>query len=236
MTGFSRRIVFFDAGYGRALSFLTGKAGGLTCDLGNFIVASLAEILRCPLHPDSSDTMSSLGSYKLRCNICGSTYPLSHGIIDMLGPSEQMTPFLESESHQWDRHAPIYDEHRTVDLIYMNCVRAGILALRRESGDMILDAGCGTGVGTRMLHDSTISIVALDLSFRSLKHLREAVSLPEVHCVRADISKLPFPAKVFDRLICANTIQHIPSWNLRRACVNEFARVVKTGGTVVVTV
>jgi hypothetical protein len=49
------------------------------------------------------------------------------------------------------------------------------------------------------------------------------------------VTRLPYAAGAFDRALCANTVQHLPTAALRRRCVAELARVTRRGGRVVVT-
>jgi ubiquinone/menaquinone biosynthesis C-methylase UbiE/uncharacterized protein YbaR (Trm112 family) len=206
------------------------------------------EPLRCPQHPDegrlaaqegrqgSSGATDCVGT--LKCLACGRVYPVMRGIVDMLEPlppTDLARAYLEAESQQWDQHASQYDARRSQDVSYLSCLRAGLRSLQARTGDLILDAGCGTGMGTRMLHHAGISTVALDLSMASLERLSTHMTTSGIRYVRANICRLPFASKVFDRLICANTLQHLPAWDLRQRCVEQFARVVKPAGTVVVT-
>ncbi|MEN6448847.1 MAG: methyltransferase domain-containing protein, partial [Thermoguttaceae bacterium] len=205
------------------------------------------QILRCPRHPDRGHLRvshaggTSRGAApsegRLECGECGLVFPVVRGVIDMVSPLllNDPTPFLQNESRQWDEHASRYDEARLKDVTYMSCIRAGLRALGPRRGEWVLDAGCGTGLGTRLLDRTGVSTIALDLSLASLERLLANLPQPGVPCVRADISRLPFANDVFDRLICANTLQHVPTWDLRRRCIEQFARVVRPGGTVVVT-
>lgn len=206
------------------------------------------DLLRCPQHPDDGKLdfrevgvgsgLLANSKHELKCLACGLVYPVMHGIVDMLEPlpESDSTAFLEMEARQWDEHASSYDEARSNDIYYFNCLRAGLRALHPNPGDLILDAGCGTGMGTRLLHRQGFSTVALDLSLKSLEHLSRQMRVPGISFVRADICKLPFASKVFDKLICANLLQHLPDLELRKKCVEQLARVVKPAGTVVVTV
>jgi ubiquinone/menaquinone biosynthesis C-methylase UbiE/uncharacterized protein YbaR (Trm112 family) len=211
------------------------------------MIPSFLDLLRCPQHPDDGrldmremDAGSGLladGKRELKCLACGLVYPVVHGVVDMLEPLPKLesTAFLEAEARQWDEHTSSYDKARSNDIYYFNCIRAGLRALNPQTEDLILDAGCGTGMGTRLLHRQGLSTVALDLSLKSLEHLSRHVKVPGISFVRADICKLPFASKVFDKIICANLLQHLPNWEQRKKCVEQLARVVKPAGTVVMT-
>ncbi len=78
--------------------------------------------------------------------------------------------------------------------------------------------------------------VALDLSLDSLRHLQNAVAGSQVATVRGSVDRLPFGDATFDRVLCANTLQHLPTEKKRRRALHEFARVARAGARVVVTV
>jgi SAM-dependent methyltransferase len=139
-----------------------------------------------------------------------------------------------SESRAWDRLAPHYDR-RAADLVYAAAVDAAVRALAARPGDCVLDAGCGTGLPLRQYLCPGLRAVALDLSAATLGRLRAALGSPAVEYVRGDVTRLPFAAGAFDRSLCANTVQHLPTAALRRRCVAELARVTRPGGRVVVT-
>ena len=52
-------------------------------------------------------------------------------------------------------------------------------------------------------------------------------------CANGDATRLPFPDGVFDRVIAAEVLEHIPADG---AAIAELARVLKPGGTMAVTV
>ena len=84
----------------------------------------------------------------------------------------------------------------------------GELGLR--NGDLILDAGCGTGLVTKWLVERVAPngwVVGIDISS---KHLRDAKNTAEVaSIVQADISALPFRRTLFDWVWISNTANHL---------------------------
>jgi SAM-dependent methyltransferase len=144
--------------------------------------------------------------------------------------------YLRNEAHQWDEQADHYDYPRIRDPIYMAGIEAAVRALAPQAGDHILDAGCGTGLTIARYADSTVRIVAADISIESLKQVLRRVRSPTVVCLQADLTTLPFATDVFDKVLCANAIQHLPTRELRQQAVRELCRVVRPDGKVVITV
>jgi SAM-dependent methyltransferase len=203
----------------------------------------LLAALRCPLHPHHGALapVRPLGcpgepavARVLRCRYCHRTYPARDGIPDMLSPAGCPDHVRAPEEAQWDGQAARYDEGRLRDPVYMAGVEAAARALAPRAGELVLDAACGTGLTARVYARRGLRVVALDLSLGSLARL-QAARLPGVRPVRADLGALPFADGTFDRVLCANAIQHMPDEGLRQAWVRELARVARPGGRVVVT-
>lgn len=141
--------------------------------------------------------------------------------------------YLRNETGQWDAETDHYETERSRDSIYMACVNAAARAIKAGTGDRILDAGCGTGMVTRQYAKSGIGVTALDLSQKSLAYVRSNVGVRSV--VAGDLSNMPFANEQFNKAICANTLQHLPSHDLRSRSVAELSRVTARNGMVVIT-
>jgi SAM-dependent methyltransferase len=153
----------------------------------------------------------------------------------MVLPTGKSRSYLEAETRQWDAHAPRYEDRRGQDPYYMAAVAAGARALAARPGELILDAGCGTGLSVRRYVRAGVRVVALDLSLQSLRLLRRTVR-GSVAPVRGDLLRLPFADGTFDRVVCGNAVNQIPGDEFRRQAVAELARVARPGARVVVTV
>jgi ubiquinone/menaquinone biosynthesis C-methylase UbiE len=149
----------------------------------------------------------------------------------------QTGDWLESEALQWDNHANEYDASRQKDLVYMAGVDAAVAALAPCSDELVLDAGCGTGLSICQMLNTQARFVAMDLSINSLRYMRckSIVACEQVTPIRGDLTSLPFQNEVFDKVLCANTLQHVPTPFLRDRCMAELRRVAKPGTRVVVS-
>ncbi|WP_410654888.1 class I SAM-dependent methyltransferase [Amycolatopsis sp. lyj-112] len=110
-------------------------------------------------------------------------------------------------------------------------------------GDRVLDLGCGDGRHAYEAYKRGADVVAADLDDTALKHVRDMFSTiadageapisTSALAVRADALRLPFPDKAFNRVIVAETLEHIHS---DRAVLAEVSRVLSPGGLAVATV
>jgi SAM-dependent methyltransferase len=137
-----------------------------------------------------------------------------------------------SQPSSWDAAADTYDAERAHDRIYHACIRAAHQAIDRARPVRILDVGCGTGLATQPLCRSGRTVIGSDYSLRSLQN----ATRKGLHFITAaDVRALPFPDACVDAVLCANALQHLTPEDQPRA-IAELRRVVRPGGTLVVTV
>jgi len=137
-----------------------------------------------------------------------------------------------------DRHVvkDAYDEMATV---YAERVVSGsspgppepVRRFRDELGpeDELLDAGCGPGRRTLELVGERG--VGLDISREQLSLARETVAAP---LVQGDMTALPFTSDSFDAVCAMYSLIHVPVDD-HRTVLEEFARVLRPGGWLLVT-
>lgn len=113
-----------------------------------------------------------------------------------------------------------------------------------SDGDKILDLGCGFGRHAFEAARRGANVVALDAgrdevegvaaTFAAMLEAGELTSgTLHATCVQGDALHLPFPDGVFDRVICSEVLEHIPS---DVEAMGELARVLRSGGTMAITV
>lgn len=101
-------------------------------------------------------------------------------------------------------------------------------ALPRQAA-IILDVGCGVGSNLPALRPHAQAVHGLDISPRALKYARRQGfdSLTE-----ASAEKMPYPDESVDTVICMDALEHLDD----DKAVTEIVRVLKKGGTLLVTV
>jgi len=111
-----------------------------------------------------------------------------------------------------------------------------ISALDLKVGSRGLDAGCGVGCHTDLLaeHIGEMGrLTALDISEENLLWARRHRShANEVDWVQGDIRALPFEDSSFDWVWCADTLWPAATIDHPGDVLEEFARVVRPGGTI----
>lgn len=106
-------------------------------------------------------------------------------------------------------------------------------------GQLLLDAGCGEGRHCFGALERGARVVGLDLDLASLRggagalrfRGREKGALAAM--LQGDAFRLPFADATFDRVICAEVMEHVHDYP---AAARELARVTKPGGRVAVTI
>lgn len=102
--------------------------------------------------------------------------------------------------------------------------------LKPESGELILDAGCGTGVFTSDIVENGASVIGLDVSRPMLKKAIQKIK-HGFSCVCADMLHLPFHNNTFDKTISITAIEFIKDAS---QVLGELERVTKPGGAIVI--
>lgn len=95
--------------------------------------------------------------------------------------------------------------------------------------DELLDVGCGPGRSTLLMAGE--NGVGLDISREQLSLASERVT---ARLVQGDMTSLPFASDSFDAVSAIYSLIHVSVDDHRRA-LEEFARVLRPGGTLLVT-
>lgn len=110
-----------------------------------------------------------------------------------------------------------------------------------RAGDWVLDAGCGGGRHCFGVAERGAHVVGLDLDLEGLRLARVGI---QEHAdanrqkvrggvLQGDVFRLPFPENTFDRVLCAEVMEHVHDY---AQALRELARVLRPGGTMAVTI
>lgn len=103
--------------------------------------------------------------------------------------------------------------------------------LNPAPGEIILDAGCGTGVFTLDILSRGPNVIGLDVSLPMLNRAGEKTRRYWFRMVLGDMLNLPFPEKSFDRVISVTALEFVED---AEGAFRELFRVTKRGGCIVV--
>lgn len=137
-----------------------------------------------------------------------------------------------------------YDETREpvgVEII-LGCLTRAERPLAEQT---LVDAGCGTGSYTYALAGHVARIEAVDMNEGMLgvarAKLAHEAAAGRVRFHRAAIDALPLEDASVDAVMINQVLHHLPDdagagWPLTRKVIAEFARVIRTGGALVVNI
>lgn len=112
-------------------------------------------------------------------------------------------------------------------------IKAALNRLNLKEGDLVLDAGCGTGLLFEHIGEPIKLLVGLDISSKILeKAKKRAKRFSNVNLIRADADLMPFQKDVFDLIFAITLLQNTPNPILT---LHEIKRVGKRPSIIVVT-
>jgi len=108
------------------------------------------------------------------------------------------------------------------------------LACTLAAGADVLDAGCGTGYGTRLLHEAGARrAVGVDVAPHAIAGAAEqAGGVAGLEFLAADARALPFDDGTFDLAVCFDLVAHVDAHG---ALLDELRRVLRPGGVALVS-
>lgn len=109
------------------------------------------------------------------------------------------------------------------------------LAAYAKPGDTILDLGCGNGRLFQLFekHDLGVTYIGQDQSEGLISYAKEA--FPNGQFTLGSMTHIPLSDKSVDCVYSIAAFHHLPDDASRQACLSEIARVLKPGGTLVMS-
>jgi ubiquinone/menaquinone biosynthesis C-methylase UbiE len=209
-------------------------------------------LLRCPgdcgggvTHESGEVIGGELEEGELGCGVCGRRFAVTEGIARML-PTDLCEAVAESEESEKkrtemqarDAQVDDYDRMWHLNLFGLVEIPAMLANLSLSRTHRLLEAGCGTGRMTPGFARRCKHLVSIDFSWESLRACRSKLvkaGIRNVDLVQADICRLPLATAAFDRVVSGQVLEHIPTPAAREAAVAELARVLASGGNLVIS-
>lgn len=112
---------------------------------------------------------------------------------------------------------------------------------RLQPGDRVLDLGCGNGRHSLEAARWPIRVVGVDVVLDDLRKARymladldrKGETPGSVDFILADAQRLPFRDGAFDKVVCTETLEHVPD---DLAAISEIDRVARPGADICVSV
>ena len=142
--------------------------------------------------------------------------------------SETSKKILEENRRSYDRMAKEFSNTRSnfwEELVFL-----------KEHADpemRLLDIGCGNGRFYAVVRERQVQYTGVDNSTGLLAEARKR--FPEAHFVEGDATALPFLDASFDIAYSFAVVHHIPGRELQDTFFTEAARVLRPGGTLIIT-
>lgn len=151
-------------------------------------------------------------------------------------PVDDAPDLVEVNKVFHDHECAYYDERFAIVHDAASARRAlaeveGLLGRRLAAGEVVLDAGCGTGwlaAGLRRARPD-VTVIGSDLSAGMLGRARDAGGWP---LVQSDGTRLPVVSGSVDVLVCRGVLHHLPDVP---AALAEWRRVLAPEGAVVLS-
>jgi SAM-dependent methyltransferase len=105
-------------------------------------------------------------------------------------------------------------------------------AARLAENKTVLDFGCNTGVGSKMLSEFAKKVVGADVSERAIAEAKTRYGHLPINFMVTDGIQLPFEDNEFDIIVSFQVIEHLVDYDLY---INEIKRVLSPNGVVLFT-
>jgi len=133
--------------------------------------------------------------------------------------------FYDRFAADFDDKMNMYDLKRRIEIVFDDFLKEELL-----SDKLFLDAGSGTGWFSSEAVQKKAQVYSLDIGENILA---EVAMKCNSNRVVGSVLEIPFNDNYFDIVLCTEVIEHTPD---PKKAVTELARVVKKGGTLIITV
>ena len=104
-----------------------------------------------------------------------------------------------------------------------------------KPNEIVFDAGCGTGSNLVLLYSKVRQIIGMDYTAAAVERCRNRVLASElgpIELIQGDITDIPIPDALADKVLCMSVFQYLDDAQVFRALA-EFRRILSDGGIVI---
>lgn len=178
-------------------------------------------LLRCP----ACRSVMTCTAHVLRCTSCGRNAPIMQGIPRFVDgdfsadAADRRTQ--ASFGYEWT-HFKDWRPSGATFIDYFSNFDLGSLR-----GQTVLDAGCGMGRHARQIAGCAGTVIAVDFSAAIDQAARNVADQRNVHCIQADLKRLPVADAAFDFVYSMGVLHHI---NDTTEALRSLVAALKPGG------
>ncbi|MCH2493880.1 MAG: class I SAM-dependent methyltransferase [Gammaproteobacteria bacterium] len=147
-----------------------------------------------------------------------------------------------SSYENYTQTSAVYDHTRVP--VGLEIISAALSAgSTKPDRQILLDAGCGTGIYTFALIDQVHRVEAVDLNRSMLSVARSKMDSTaengRIGFTQGSITQLPFKTRSVDSVMMNQVLHHLPDqagdgWPLHHQALKECARVLRPGGVLII--
>lgn len=142
---------------------------------------------------------------------------------------------MKNSSHIIERLIPgvnrLYGQGSAV--LRQHLLRYRFAAAYMRNGDRVLDAGCGSGYGTRLLAQTGAKVTGVDRAREAIDYARSIYADDRVTWVCSSLEDYSSPEDHFHRITCFETIEHV---NNPGMLLRSFSRILRKDGLLLCSV
>jgi SAM-dependent methyltransferase len=170
-----------------------------------------------------------IDSGSLECSGCSSRYLIERGVARFV----PMENYASGFGLQWRKHARTQYDSQMGRPISATRLFAETQWSRSMAGELILEAGSGSGRFTEVIASTGAMVVSFDYSVAVEANYASNGHRENVLIIQADIYQMPFRRAIFDRVCCLGVLQHTPDPQRAFAALRPM---VKPGGWLAIDV
>lgn len=176
---------------------------------------------------DQTDSSVEIGT--IQCSSCRRKYDIVRHIPRFVSRENYASGF----GLQWTKHAKTqYDSYTKTNISRTRFFNETKWS-ENLSGEIILEAGSGSGRFTEQAASTGAMVVSMDYSYAVEANYDSNGHKDNVLIVQGDIYKIPFREDFFDKLFCFGVLQHVP--NVEEA-FKKLPKYLKYGGAMAIDV